>query len=661
MVRIRRITDERRLLEDALRSHQHGDLDAALRNYDALLNAHPDNAAMLANRASVHLARGDAEAAERDARRAAAIDAASFGAWFNLGLALRQRGDVANASSSLRHASELRRDDARALLEWFSAAAHSQQFAGIAARIRQPIPNLAPHRDLAMLTATELEQHGAATAAFVVLSNLRRELPGDQEVVVRFMREFAYAKAALQEQRREVNAALAAAGRILSHAPDHRGARMLRASVSSERGETADACVELREIVHRVPDDAIAGSALLIAKQHDPSQSAHEIAEAHREWAQRYMPRVAPRRRGDDPDRPLRIGWISPRFFDGLVGNFFLPVLRQLDRTAMTHVLYSNAGIDDETSRAFRASADAFHRIDELDDAALCERIRADRIDILVEMSGHSPGNRLRALASRPALLQVSSLDYFHSTGTNAVDVLISDAVLTPEESLANYTEQVIRLPSGRLCYSPPVDAPDIVEREPGPLRFCSFNRVDKLNDRVLACWSRILDAVPDSALRLKARAFDGLDDRRHFVGRAARHGIAENRLELVGYGDHAEVMHAYSDCDIGLDPFPFSGCATSFDALWMGLPVVTKIGDTMVGRQTASILSALDLDECIAANDDEYVALATALANGRERRDAMRVALRARMRDRVCDVARHASELGDALREAWRSSCGAR
>src|SRR5262249_10282118 len=158
------------------------------------------------------------------------------------------------------------------------------------------------------------------------------------------------------------------------------------------------------------------------------------------------------------------------------------------------------------------------------------------------------------------------------------------------------YTERIARLPSGRLCYSPPSHVPDVGDRDGLPLRFCSFNRVDKLNDRVLACWSRILHAVPGSVLRLKARAFDGADDRRHFIGRAARHGIVANRLELLGYGDHVEAMHAYADCDIALDPFPFSGCATSFDALWMGLPVVTKIGETMVSRQSASILHAIDL-----------------------------------------------------------------
>jgi predicted O-linked N-acetylglucosamine transferase (SPINDLY family) len=465
----------------------------------------------------------------------------------------------------------------------------------------------------------------------------------------------------LLEQRRETDAALEATRRILQHAPDHRGTRLLRASVLSERGEASAAISEFRDIAERVPDDAVAGSALLIALQHDPTIPANQIAEEHRAWAAKHMPVIAQAEGGDDPERPLRIGWISPRFFSGLVGNFFLPVLNEFDRASMTHILYDNGAIEDATNRAFREAADEWHRIDELDDAELCECIRSDRIDVIVELSGHSPGNRLRALASRPARMQVNWLDYFHSTGTNAIDVVISDTTLTPPELTSNYTEHVIWLPSGRLCYTPPAVAPNIEPRVEKPIRFCSFNRVDKLNDRVLASWSRILAGVPRSILRLKARAFDGVDDRRYFLARAQRLGIASDRLELIGYSDNDEMMRAYADCDIALDPFPFSGCATSFDALWMGLPVVTKIGDTMVSRQTASILHSLDLDECIATTEDDYVSVAIALATDKTRLQSIRLSLRARMRERVCDVARHARELGNALREAWRLSCRAR
>ncbi|MFT3791621.1 MAG: hypothetical protein QM741_11210 [Rudaea sp.] len=551
---------------------------------------------------------------------------------------------------------------ARALLEWLSAAAIAQQFAGIARRLRAPLPALAFERKLALDTALRLTQYGQAMPAFIVLSQLRRELPNDAEVCARHDIERAYGMAGLHDQQVRPGAALAAADALLRAVPWHRATRMLRASLLAERGEAAASVEEYRRIVDIVPGDAIAHDALLIAMQHDAAISADAIADAHRAWAAKHMPRVAPRWTAQtphaDPDRPLRIGWLSPRFFSGLVADFFLPVLERFDRREAKHVLYDLGGVDDAATVRFRAAADEWRRVDDLDDAALCEAIRADRIDVLVELSGHSPGNRLRALARRPAPVQATWLDYFHSTGTDAVDVLISDAVLSPPSFAHRYSERVLALPSGRLCWSPPADAPEVAPRETAPLRFASFNRVNKINDDVLAAWSRILAGVPQSVLRLKARAFDVADDRTYFLARCAKHGIAAERLELLGYGSHAQALADYADVDIALDPFPFSGCATSLDALWMGVPVVTRIGETMVSRQSASLLTALGLEELIAKNADDYVRCAIGLADDAARRRELRVTLRERVRGRLCDADRHARELSAALREAWRLWC---
>lgn len=644
--------------------HQRGDaarardlLDRAVAAADAA-----QAAAVLANRASVHLACGDFAAAESDARDAAKADPNAFGAWFNLGLALQAQGAAAGAASAFAHASALRPQHTRALLEWLSAATASQQFAGIAQRLRSPLPALAGMRQSALDVAMRMVRYGQAGPAFVVLSQLRRELPHDEEVRRRHEIERAYGAAGLLEQQGGTDAALAAVDTVLQGAPWHRAARMLRAGVFAERGEAADAVAEYRRIAEIVPDDAIAGSALLIAMQYDPAQSADGIADAHRAWAKRHMLRTAPRLSAHelhaDPDRPLRIGWLSPRFFSGLVADFFLPALEKFDRAEAVHILYDSGAVVDATTAGLRVAADEWRRIDELDDEALCELIRRDRIDVLVELSGHSPGNRLRALASRPAPVQATWLDYFHSTGTDAIDVLISDASLSPPSLAHRYSERVLTLPSGRLCWSPPLDAPPAVPRGAIPLRFASFNRVNKLNDAVLAAWSRILESVPGSVLRLKARAFDIADQHAHFLARCAKHGIAPQQLELHGYGSHAQALLDYAEADIALDPFPFSGCATSFDALWMGVPVVTQIGETMVSRQTASLLASLGLDDLIAENADDYVRRVLDLANDAVRRSELRATLRERVREKLCDAHRHARELSIALREAWRLWC---
>ncbi len=624
---------------------------------DAALSLTTDTSAILANRASIHLANGNNADAERDARAALQSDPKSFGACFNLGLALKPT-DRAQAAAAFRSASRLRPTDARSLLEWFSTAAMSQQAFDIGERVRQPLPSLAPQRDIALQTAHHLEQYGYATAAIVVLTHLRRELPRDKAITARHELELAFAKAALLEQKQQTSDALSAADAVLRQAPGHRGARMLRASILGDRGEARAALDDYRRIVESAPDDAIADSAMLIAMQHDPSISPDDIFQAHRTWASRHASVVVARQVGGfDAEKPLRIGWLSPRFFSGLVSHFFLEPLRRLDRTNMTHFLYDSGGIEDATTAEFRAAADEWRRVDSLDDTALCDRIRADRIDVLVELSGHSPGNRLRALAHRPAPLQLSWLDYFHSTGMTAIDVLISDAVSSPKELSAHYTERVVHLSSGRLCYTPP-EAPMPRTRTGGPIRFGSFNRISKINDTVLACWARILAGVPDSLLRLKARAFDSADERAYFLARCARHGIESDRLELLGYGTHSDAFAAYADVDIALDPFPFSGCATSLDALWMGIPVITKIGESMVGRQTASLLTSLQLQQCIASDETEYVRLAIELAANTQRLHEYRNELRNRMRTSLCDASRHAIELSAALRESWRVFC---
>jgi protein O-GlcNAc transferase len=641
--------------------HEQGDATEALRLLTVALEFAPGQANVLANRAAVHLALRDDPAAERDAALAVQRQPGLAGAWMNLGLAMDRLGQQARAAAAFARAAALRPQDARVLLAWFSAAARSGQNAGLAERSRTKAPALAAERDDALRTAFELEQHGRANQALFLLSQLRSELPHDAEVASRHDIEMRYWRACHLEAQQQAAAALQAADELLAVAPWHRGTRMLRAGLLGERGEPAEALVEHRRILEQVADDAIAGSAYLIALQYDPATSAQDLDDAHRAWAARHLPVIAPHWHRPDSghgDRPLRVGWLSPRFFSGLAATFFLPALEVFDRRIARHHLYDSGGVDDAVTGRFRQAADGWRDVAALDDDDLCAQLRADGIDILVELSGHGPGNRLRALAARPAPVQISWLDYFHSTGTTAVDVIWSDRVLSPAQLAGHYTEHVETLPSGRLCYTPPPGAPPVSARTAQqPLRLGCFNRAAKINDRVLAAWSRILEQLPDSVLQMKARAFDDASLRRHFLARCARAGIAAERVELRAYGSHVETMVAYADIDIALDPFPFSGCATSCDAFWMGVPVVTLCGDTMVSRQTASLLAALGYPELIAADADTYVAAAVALAVDGERRNIMRMALRDRMTERVGNVRRHAGELEDALQKAWHAA----
>jgi predicted O-linked N-acetylglucosamine transferase (SPINDLY family) len=639
--------------------HQLGRSDEAIALFDRALAAAPEHAAVLANRAAVELDRGNAERAVAGARAALAIDPERFGARLNLGLALERLGRVAEASHAFRVASAQRPDHVGALLHWFRAAGLANQPAGTVERLSARLPRIGGEKRLALDAASALEDAGQTNAAFALLKALRAESPTDAMIAARIETAMRYARACALDAQRRSGDALAAADDLLISVPHHRGAQLLRAELLLERGDAEAALDEYARLVEAHPNDAIAASSRLIALQHAPSADADTIAAAHRDWARRHAEPVASRPEfRHAAGAPLRIGWISPRFSAGVVGTFFAAEFEALERESMQHFVYDDGSVEDAVNARFRAAADIYRRVDALDDIELADRIRDDEIDVLVDLAGHSPGNRLRVFSARPAPVQATWLDYFHSTGSDAIDFFISDAETSPADSAHRYSERLVHLDGGRLCHAPDVVWSSVNERAIDVVRFGCFNRVAKINDDVLATWSAILAACPGSLLRLKASAFDDAQARAHFLTRAARHGIRSERLELEGYGTHADVLAAYADVDIALDPFPFSGCATSCDALACGVPVVTLEGTSPAGRQTASLLAAAGRREWIAHDRGDYVRIAVALAADSALRRRWRTELPGLAHAAFGDVQRHAFALADALR-AMRDAVG--
>ena len=385
-------------------------------------------------------------------------------------------------------------------------------------------------------------------------------------------------------------------------------------------------------------ESASLASARLIALHYDARRRPMDHLSAAREWAARFA-------RPESPlpvpvatiKQGLRVGWISPRFAEGPLVELVLPVMEALAGFGVDMRLYAtHLGVDTPAARRFRALARDMRDVSGLDDVALIALLREAQLDVIVDLAGHAPGNRLAALSGRVARLQLSWGDWFSSTGLAAMDLFVSDNYLTPPGSDAHFSEGLLRLGRGRFCYRPGLPTPAPAARVDSALRFVSFNRVSKLNDAVLACWAEILRACPDARLQLRAGAFDDPAGRGHFLGRAKRLGIDPDALELFGFRPHAEVLAAYLEADIALDPFPFSGCATSADALWMGLPVITLPGDTLVSRQTGALLERLGLEDCIAVDAGAYVRAAIALARDQRRREQLRLDLRSRMMERL-------------------------
>ncbi len=334
-------------------------------------------------------------------------------------------------------------------------------------------------------------------------------------------------------------------------------------------------------------------------------------------------------------ERPLRVGYVSADFCQHTVGLFVKAVLAAHSQR-VTAFAYSGGQVRDWVTEEIRASCQ-FREISLLDDAAVAALIRNDHIDVLVDLSGHTAGSRLTVFAHRPAPVQVSWLGYFASTGLREIDAVLLDQWHAPPDMDQQFVEPIIRLPGGRFCYQPVPWAPAEVAPPPcvskGYITFGSYNNTAKLNAQVLAVWSRLLAALPESRLVLKWRTFNDANFCRHILDTFAQHQISADRIELRGPSFHADLLNEYADIDIALDPFPFTGGLTSCEALWMGVPVITWPQSRVVSRQTHAILHQIGLPDLVAQDAEEYLRIAVDLANDRDRLTELRSTLREYMR----------------------------
>jgi len=389
-----------------------------------------------------------------------------------------------------------------------------------------------------------------------------------------------------------------------------------------------------------------------------------------RQWDERHTRRLRPATRtyanDRDPHRRLRVGYVSPDFRWHAVAHFAQPVLTAHDRTAVEIFCYANHTQGDLNSRRFEALADHWIKVNELSDEALAERIRADGIDVLVDLAGHSAHHRLMVFARQPAPVQATWLGYCHSTGLTAIDYRIVDEVVEPSgwaEGLS--AETVVRLPHGFHCFAPPAENPPVRPSPASlgaPVTFGSFNNAQKHTPEVIALWSEVLKAVPGSRLLLKSSAYNGTATRLWFLRRFAENGIEAGRVRLTSStSSAAEHWSTFGLIDVALDPFPYNGTTTTCDAFWMGVPLVTLEGRSHRARVGMSLLQQIGRPEWIAANPEEYVTLARNLAEeawtGRFDRAALREAMRA---SSLCDARGLAGRLESAYRTMWRTWLGA-
>ncbi|MBD3393420.1 MAG: tetratricopeptide repeat protein [Chitinivibrionales bacterium] len=364
-----------------------------------------------------------------------------------------------------------------------------------------------------------------------------------------------------------------------------------------------------------------------------------------------------------DPERDLLVGFVSPDLRTHSVSYFLEPVLAHRDRASYRVACYSQVPFPDVTTARLRELSDLWRDTAALSDRDLARVIHDDGVDILIDLAGHTGGNRLVAFGYKPAPVQATYLGYPNTTGMATVDYRITDTVADPPGEDAFYTESLMRLDPCFLCYGPPADAPGsgkAPDAKSDAVVLGSLNTLQKLNPMVLSVWSRILKALPGARLLLKRRALTDPGTRDRMTGRLRDSGIDIARVELMDHIDsRAEHLKQYRRVDICLDTFPYNGTTTTCEALWMGVPVVTLAGEHHAQRVSASILRALGLDELVAGTPEEYVARVCSLARDAGGRAQLRETLRERMRTSpLCDAPGFVSRFQDAVRTMWRKRC---
>jgi predicted O-linked N-acetylglucosamine transferase (SPINDLY family) len=579
-------------------------------------------------------------------------------AWLALGATYGKLADTARAEEALRRADRLRPRHAPTLFNLGIALRAAGRFEDAALELRR-VTELAPaHVSAHFLLAQcfhDLARFEDAVATYRTLLELA---PGNP---------VAHAGLALCfHMQGRLAEAESCYRRALEVGGQDANTRDYLAATLCQQGRPAETVAYHRQTLAQQPARANTLSSLLFASHYLPDQSPRQLFEDHKRWGELHgrMPadRHASFSNRPEPERPLRVGYVSADFCQHSVSFFFEPLLVNHDRSSFEITCYSATTRTDAITERLRAAA-GWHEIVGLDDPQVIDAVRADGIDILVDLAGHTGENRLGVFARRAAPIQVTYLGYPDTTGVPAMDYRFCDATTDPDGVEALSTEQLVRLPGCFLCYRPPAKAPAVADPPAaglGHVTFGSFNNLAKMNEEVMSAWAELLQAVPGARLVLKSTFLSDPESGERCLRRFADNGIDRDRITLFrrvqSTRDHLEM---YRHVDVALDTFPYNGTTTTCEALWMGVPVITLGGEIHASRVGSSILTAVGLEEMATDSREQYLATAARLAGEPERLSALRSTLRERVETSIlCDGARFTGLVEDAYRTMWQSWC---
>jgi protein O-GlcNAc transferase len=608
---------------------------------------------------------GQLDAAAAAHREAVRIDPAQADAYCNLGNVLRDQGKLDEAVAACRQAIRLDPDLAAAHCNLGTALQGQGKLDEAIAAYGQAIGLKPDMAEGYYNLGSALYDHGNLDDAITAYRQALRLKP-------------AYAEACsnlgcvLRDQDR-LDEAVRACREAIRLKPQYAEAHMNLGGALYEHGKLAEAIAACRQAIVLEPDYPAWSSHLLMIQNYDDRLSATTSFDAHRGWGERHGQRVPrPIAYGNvrKIGQRLKVGYVSPDFRRHSVAHFLEPLLRSHDRNEIEVCCYAEVSWPDAVTERFEQLADHWVVTIGMSDEAVAERIGSDRIDILVDLaghtaSGHAAKSRLLVFARKPAPIQVTWLGYPNTTGLKAIDYRLVDAVTDPEgEADALASETLVRLPGGFLCYGGHDGAP-----APGPapclatgtVAFGSFNSPPKLSAATLDTWAQVLARLPQARLLLKGKPFADAATRALYLDRLAQRGVAPQRVELAAWLPDQSHLAFYDRIDIALDPFPYNGTTTTCQALWMGVPVVTLRGDRHASRVGASLLTQIGLTDLIADSVEAYVETAVALAGNTARLADLRDVLRPRMAaSPLCDAAGFARKIEQAYRTMWRHWCEA-
>ena len=459
--------------------------------------------------------------------------------------------------------------------------------------------------------------------------------------------------------------ALELSERALSLRPRDGRAWQVRGSAMEELDRLDEALECLRHELELKPDNIEGHSNLLFLLSRADLLPPQQAAAEYRRWGELYADPLSaaalPHANSPEPDRPLRIGYVSADFRRHAMAYFVEPVLAQHERSTWSVYCYSNCTRPDDVTQHLRGFAHEWRDIAALSDDAAAGLIREDRIDILVDLAGHTGGNRLLLFARRPAPVQMTWLGYWGGTGMAAMDYRITDRYADPEgEADSHYREKLLRLPHSKWCYLPPAGMPAcnaLPAQSRGNVTFGSFCSFPRISSETMRAWAMLLRRMPGARLRMIGAPGGESLDRMLEIFEAA--GVYADRVDLVARLPFDAYLQQYLQVDIALDPFPMNGGTTTCEALWLGVPVVSRSGRSAVSRSGCSLLTNAGLPQLIADSWEGYVEIAVALATDLPALALLRATLRQRLRaSPLLDAQAFTHDLEALYRDAWRSWC---